>query len=400
MDTALLPPVRTLDYFIQQARQNSPLLKGYQNQLLQNRLDSLILRDSLRTQVNFFSNNNYAPVINGWGYDEAVTNGANISALVQAQKYFIRPGYRASLYRSIGLQNRTLLDTIRLSEKDLVRTIGEQYISAYGNMLAMEYSADVYTLLKKEEAALKKLTEQSIYKQTDYLAFYVTLQQQELAYLQAQMQYTTDYLVLNYFAGLVDTTVNRLVEPAFADSITPDFYSTVFYQQYITDSLRIANERLLIGYSYKPRLGIYSDAGYSSSLLYTTPLKNFGFSAGFNLTIPIYDGGQKALRYRKLDIEEQTRLINKNFFINQYRQQTALLYRQLNDISRLVTKIKEQITFTRTLITADLKLLETGDIRILDLVTAINNYFNAQNLFRQNNISRLQIINQLHYWNY
>src|SRR3977135_4036559 len=62
---------RTLEYFIQQATQNSPLIKGFQNQLLLNQLDSQILKATTRTQVNFVSNNTYAPVINGWGYDQA-----------------------------------------------------------------------------------------------------------------------------------------------------------------------------------------------------------------------------------------------------------------------------------------------------------------------------------------
>ena len=389
---------RSLDFYITQAKQNSPLLTGYRNQIVANRLDSLLLLASLKPQVNFISNNNYAPVINGWGYDEAVTNGANISALVQAQKNFITPGYLAAQHRSISLQSRALLDTIKLSEQDLIRTIAEQYITAYGDMLTMDYSKDIYDLLKKEEEALKKLTQSSVYKQTDYLAFYVTMQQQELTYLQAQIQYNADYLTLNYLAGIVDTTTGRLEEPVLSDSLPHDLYGSVFYQRYMTDSLRIANEHLLIDYSYKPKIGIYADAGYMSSLAYT-PYKNVGFSVGLNVTVPIYDGRQKALKHRKLDMEERTRLANKNFFLNQYQQQTAMLYRQLNATNTIVEKIKQQIDYTNTLIKADIKLLETGDIKLTDLIMAVNNYFNAQNLLRQNSVNKLRIINQINYWN-
>src|SRR5689334_15840131 len=59
----------SLDYFISQAKSNSPLLKDYRNQILSNRLDSAILRASLRTQVNFLGSASYAPIIKGWGYD-------------------------------------------------------------------------------------------------------------------------------------------------------------------------------------------------------------------------------------------------------------------------------------------------------------------------------------------
>jgi outer membrane protein TolC len=389
---------RTLEYFIQQATQNSPLLKGYQNQLLLNQLDSQILKASTRTKVNFISNDSYAPVINGWGYDEVITNGANVSALVQATKNFLNRGNLAAQYRAITLQNRAMLDTIRLSIKDLYRTITEQYLTAYGDLLTMDFNMEVYELLKKEDTVFKKLTQANVYKQTDYLAFFVTFQQQQLNYMQAQIQYNVDYTTLSYLAGIVDTTVDRLQEPVMADSSQFDFYSSAFYQRYVTDSFRIANERLLINYSYKPRIGAFTDAGYNSSMM-ITPYKNFGFSVGLNLTIPIYDGRQKRLKYQKLDIEEQTRLSNKNFFINQYKQQVGLLKQQLFATNELMDKIRQQIIYIRTLITANGKLLETGDVKITDYITAINNYLNVKNLFNQNYISRLKIANQINYWN-
>src|SRR5205085_4378000 len=78
--------VRTLDYFLQQANQNSPVIKDYQNQILISRIDSQLLRASLQTQVNFLNTNSYAPVIHGWGYDPAITNYANVTAIIQANR--------------------------------------------------------------------------------------------------------------------------------------------------------------------------------------------------------------------------------------------------------------------------------------------------------------------------
>ena len=390
---------RSLDYFIKQARQNSPLMKGYRNQILSLQLDSQILKASTRTQLNFISNDLYAPVIRGYGYDEVITNIANVSALVQASKGFINRGNLAAQYRSLALQSRSLQDTIRLSELDLVRTITDQYITAYGNLIARDFNKDVYDLLKSEDTIFKKLTQASVYRQVDYLTFFVTLQQQELNYMQADILYTVDYTTLNYLAGIVDTTIQRLEAPALTDSMPRDFYSSVFYQRYINDSLRIANERLLIDYSYKPRIGAFTDAGFNSSLA-MTPYKNFGFSVGLNLVVPIYDGRQKKLKYQKLDIEERTRLVNKDYFMNQYNQQIGQLSKQLHSTDAIVDKINQQITYVNTLITANGKLLQTGDIRITDYITAISNYLNAKNLFNQNYISRLKIVNQINYWNH
>ncbi len=388
----------TLDYFIRQAKENSPLIKDYNNQILSNRIDSLILRALLKTQVNFISSNSYAPIIKDYGYDEAITNNANISAVVQANRNFLTKNNVASQLAFIRLKSQALLDTIRISEQDLVRTVAEQYITAYGDMVVMDFNQEIYDLLKKEEIILKKLTQASVYKQADYLAFYVTLQQQQFTYLQSQIQYNTDYLTLNYLTGIVDTSIDRIERPGLNDSMQFDFNSSVFYQRFTTDSLRLATEKALIGYEYRPRIGAYTDAGYNSSLL-TTPYKNFGVSFGFSLTVPIYNAHQKELRLSQVDIRERTRLTNKSFFINQYKQQVAQLNQQLHASDLLVRTINEQIKYINTLLSANAKLLETGDIKISDYVLAITNYMNARNLLNLNYINRLRIVNQINYWN-
>jgi len=390
---------RKLNDYLTLARENNAPIKAFQNQVLSNQLDSQILRATLKTQVNFISNNLYAPVIAGWGYDEAITNIAQVSALVQASRTFLSKGHLAAQYNTIALQSQTLRDSLQLSIKDLERTIADQYITAYGDQLVMDYGKDLFDLLKNEEEALKKLAQQSVIRQTEFLAFDITLQQQELTYLQAQIQYNSDFLTLNYLAGIVDTTITRLEEPKLEDSLVHDIYNSVFYKRYVTDSLRIANERKLIGFGYRPEISAFADGGFNSSLQ-NTPYKNIGFSVGINIKRLLYDGHQKQLKYRKLDLEENTRQINKDFFLRQYNQQVAILYKQLRETNQLFDKIRQQMNYTRTLIVSYEKLLETSDVKITDFVTAITNYLNAQNLYRQNIVSRLKIINQINYWSH
>ena len=162
--------------------------------------------------------------------------------------------------------------------------------------------------------------------------------------------------------------------------------------------MRLQNRKTLIDLEYKPRLGAYSDAGYNSTL-HRTPYKNFGFSFGVSLVIPIYDGKQKILKQSQLSILEKTRQNNKEYTLNQYRQQQALLKQQLKSIDLLVNKINKQIEYTHTLMVANGKLLETGDITMKDYVIAVSTYLSAQSLLSQNSISRLRILNQLAYWN-
>src|SRR6478609_1505881 len=80
---------KSLDYYIDQALMNSPLLKDYHNQVMQNAIDSERIRATYKPQIAGNSFNSYAPVINGYGYDGAITNGANVSALVGVNKTLV-----------------------------------------------------------------------------------------------------------------------------------------------------------------------------------------------------------------------------------------------------------------------------------------------------------------------
>ena len=386
-----------LDYFINQALANSPLLKEYQSQLLSLSLDSQLIRASLRPQVNGISNNSYAPVIAGWGYDNALTNGAQLSALVAVSKSLLNNKMTASQIAGLQIQGQSAANFIKISEQDLRKAITDQYIIAYGEQMQLDFSNQINSLLRKEDSLLRKLAQNNVYKQSDYLAFAVTQQQQLLNSSQLEIQYNFDYAALNYLAGIVDTSTLRLQDPQLNSGKFNEFTASVFYRQFVLDSLKLLNDRTQIGLNYRPKVNAYGDAGYNSSLAYR-PYKNFGTSIGLNLTIPIYDGKQKRLQYSKIDIDERTRLTKRDYFIRQHDQQILQLLRQLNSTDKLIDQVNKQIRYTETLITVNEKLLATGDIRLVDFIFSLNNYFTAKNLVTQNYISRLKIVNQLNYW--
>jgi len=389
---------KTLDDYLQIAVKNSPLLKDLNNQILSAQLDSVRIKAGLKPQVTAGSAGLYAPVIHGYGYSQAITNGQTLDALLSVNKSFISNGYLKAQYNGIGLQRDSLRNSIKLSEQDLRRTIAAQYIAAYGSLQQVKFNKEVVTLLSNEEDLLKKLTRSNVYHQSDYLTFLVTLKQAQLQLSQATLQYKTDFATLNYLTGITDTTVAELQKPALQRAINTDKTNSIFFRQYALDSLRLLNTRKLIDYTYKPQIKAFADGGYNSDLtaLY---YKHFGTSVGFSLTVPIYDGGQRKLSYKKLSLEEESRKNYKSFFAQQYTQQIIQLNQQIDGYDNLIADINTQFKYSETLIKVDTKLLQTGDLRMADLILAINNYLTIRNLLTQNTISRLLLINQLNYWN-
>ncbi|MFL9484018.1 TolC family protein [Chitinophagaceae bacterium LWZ2-11] len=389
---------KDLNFYVDQALLNSPLLKDYKNQVETNKLDSQRIKATYLPQVNATSLNTYSPVIAGYGYDNAITNGANVSALVGVNKTFVSKRNLNTQFESLHLLNEGLKNTAQMSEQDIKRTVVAQYIIAYGDLQQLNFNKEINKQLIKGENTLKALTEKNVYRQTDYLTYVVTLQQQELTIEQLEIQYQNDYATLNYVCGITDTTTLPVVEPYISLSNLPDTSSSVFFKQFTIDSLKLINSKTLVDFNYKPKINIFGDAGYNSSLSYQA-YKNFGTSIGVSLTVPIYDGKQRNIQYSKIAIQERTRTNYKDFFKKQYSQQVAQLMQQLGAVNRLLGQINKQIKYSETLVNANGKLMETGDVRIADYIIAINNYLTAKNLLTQNNITRLQIINQINYWN-
>ena len=386
-----------LDYYFSHAKTNSPLLADYRNQMQSAQVDSQIIKASQKIQVNGVSANYYAPVISGYGYDNIITNGAQVSAFVQANKNIISSANLASQYETVRLLKESIGNTAQVAEKDLRKTITTQYITVYGDFQTWTFSREILNLYQNEESILKRLTQAGVYKQTDYLTFYVSYQQQLLLVRQSEIQFRNDCATLNYMSGIVDTSLVELEAPNLNLGMMPDIINSPFYRQYTLDSLNLVNQQKTVFYTYKPKINVYADAGYNSSLQYE-PYKNFGLSAGLNFSVPIYDGKQRKMKYQKINIAEDTRQHYKDYFLRQYNQQIAQLNQQLRSTESLINDINGQIKYSSTLIDVNKKLLESGEVRITDLILTINTFLNARNLLNQNYVNRMQIINQINYW--
>lgn len=389
---------RTLDYYIDAATQNNPLFKDYANQVRQNNIDSSRIAAGYKPQVNGISTNTYAPVVHGYGYDGVATNFGNFSELVTASKQLVGKANLNNQYAAIKLMNDSVRIASRIYEQDLKKSITAQFITAYGSWEQYKFNNEIYSLLQKEDTVLKKLTQSTVYRQTDYLTFLVTLQQQHVAVITARNQFQNDFAQLNYLAGIFDTSFTPLASPYLQMDSILEAQHTIFYNKYITDSLLLTNADAQIDFNYKPKVSLYADAGYLTTFAYQA-YKNFGTSFGVNLTVPIYDGKQRKIQHTKVAIQEDTRKKYQEFFVNQYNQQLAQLFQQLQNTRLLVNETTGQLKYVQGLIQANSKLLATGDVKIADYVIAINNYLNAKNIIIQNTVASLQVITQINYWN-
>lgn len=396
-NTNLYAQQKDLQYFLQQAKANSPLLNDFQNQLTLLSLDSLKIRAALSPQVNASSNLLYAPVIRGFGYDPAITNGQLVSGLITVSKEITTSVRLKTLVKRLQLSRDSLGNQRSLSILDLEKGISAQYITTWGNQQLFELSKETLALLQKQDTLLKKLTQASVFKQTEYLAFKVNLEQQQLTVLQNQNQFKNDFVALNYLCGITDTSTQTLSAVPLKNINTPSFQNSLLYKKYSIDSLKTLNALDQVTLNYKPKLNVFTDAGYQSSLP-AQAYKNFGVSVGLNLSIPIYDGGLRKLNITQINLRQQSQNRYRDFYRSQYQLQKMQLQKMIVQYDELINKSKKQLSYSQTLIKANALQLSTGDVRMTDFLLSVRDYQNLRTSIVQNKINQLQIINQLHYF--
>ncbi|WP_333863848.1 TolC family protein [Sphingobacterium sp.] len=389
--------VSNLDYFIRNAQLNSPLLTDYNNQILSTRIDSLKLRATYGFIVTAESNASYAPSSKGWGYDNALTNGQSIFAGVRVSREFITRSNlatRLNAYKSSIAQVATQKE---IAVQTLNRQITDQYIATYTSQKHMDLSSEIIALLAKEDLILRKLTQNAAFKQTDYLSFKVTLQQNQLALQQQTADWQNNYALLNYLSGIIDTSFHELNPPDMGEiSFFPDFKESVYTTSFQADSTKLANDAKVIEYDYKPKVNVFSDGGYQSSLTHT-PFKNFGASMGISVSLPIYNGHQKQLLLQQNNLALQSRKKYLEQTQHQYQQEVFNLQNQAKQYNSMLGTATQQIEYATTLVSANAKQLPTGDVKMVDFILSINNLLNLKANIIQYNNALYTLKNQMKY---
>jgi outer membrane protein TolC len=388
---------RRLEDFLLLARQNSPLLRDYTGQVAQNRLDSLRRRAQQRPQITGTGVAVAAPIIGrnaagegGLGYDEAVSNGGNYGAFASAtQPVFGGPGLRND-YRVIESQGLVLRNTGQLAALDLRRSVTDQFLVAYAAQQQWNFSAALLHQLRQQDAVLRQLVNGGVFKQTQYLSYYLSVRSQEVAVLTDKLAYRRELGTLRSLFAVAAPSPPAHHTLAGLNSITQ--------RQYTLDSLRLVLERQAIDLSYRPRLNWVVDAGLQSSNPAPPYLgHSVGFSGGLQLSVPIFDGHQRQIAYERLRVSEQTRQGYRAFLSAQRRQQYDQLQGIASATAGLVASLREQLRVAGALVEAGRQQLSTGDIAILDYLQLVASYRSFQFSLTQAETERLRNLYALDY---
>lgn len=387
---------QSLDYYIDKAVQNSPLLKDYQNQISSTGVDSLLIRATQKFQTDFTSQLTYSPVIGGWGYDGAITNGANIIGQVGVKQEIMNKYVLDTKFKGLNIQKQSVGNAIKISVIDLKKAITAQFLTAYGDFNEIEFNQGQLKMMNDQLSLLKRLTENGVYKQSDYLSLLAEKLAQEMTITQLIGQYSSDLQALNQLCGINDKTDVELATPVIIEIKGGNINQSPLFMQFKIDSIKIENEKQQIADQVKPKLNWFADAGVISST-FSDIYKHFGVSAGVNLTVPINDGGQRKLEIQKLTLSENTRASYKYFFKSQYDQHVFQIYGELSNLILVLDQLKKQLANSLELIGIARMQLSNGSIPVIDYLNALRNHAVINRVINQSEVKRLGLINELNY---
>lgn len=409
-------PVRDLNFYLEQARQNSPLARDAQNQIQAAGIEAQRLR-ALYTKAQVTLTGNYlvSPVIshdNGRsellysglnadsysGYDKNLTNGA----LYQGYAQVTQPLYNAARSQAFAQQAQTaalgLQNLARLSVHDLEKLVGDQYILCRQDVEQLGYVREVLGLLDKQSLLVRKLVEASLLKQSDYTLLTIEQQTQRLALNTYRTAYRRDLLDLNVLCGLGDTTEVLLPAPNLPLRRNPVGISR-YAERYRLDSLNLTFTQQVYELRYRPQLNAFANTGLNAVALRDIP-NRFGASAGLNFTMFVFDGHQRPLsRERTGILLRSVRQARENFQTVNPVRLTRLLgeLRALEERQRLA---REQLASYRSLLDSYKREVVAGQLPVINYVQVLKNFALASRDLVLLDNNRLLLINAYNYWNW
>ncbi len=391
-----------LEYYLRTGVENSPLLKDYQNQTSIAGLEDKMLGATYRKpQLSGSAEIMQAPVINGVGYDEGITNGGLYAATVQIDQ----PLFTSSFMKTGQEQNRLISEQAgyngKVSQRDLERQITGKYIACYIDLQHTQYMQQLADLLEEQYNLSQQLAKSGILKASDVILLEIesTRQQNQLAALYAQ--YKDDLTALNSLCGIEDTGSVTVTEPLLTvnDSVSGATTLSRFLYKYTLDSMLTRNQQKTFELKYKPRLDAYANTGLNAVKIPGIQDK-FGFSAGLRLSVTLYDGQQKSINRQETKIKLQTLENYKQYNATQQILTRTNLLNQIDMAGQRMALSNEQLKKYDQLLTIYRRELAQGDISVTDYLTTLRTYKNTQDEYLNYYQQKLITINAFNYWNW
>jgi outer membrane protein TolC len=389
-----------LEEYLFAAEKNNAKLKEQFNILkISNCEENIIEAQYKKTTVNFSADIMHAPVISGIGYDEAITNKALYSAqIIAVQPLFTGKKIKAENSEQENIRKSSENLSAKISA-ELQRDVSLKYIQCVYDRQILDIQPEIISNLQFLIQTYRLLSKQGLAKETDVKLTEIETASQFLLQKQYKTGLQSDFAELNRICGISDTTMKNLsnVEIKISEQ-KRNFEETVFSKNYSADSTADKIQQMIFESKYNPTVNLYGSAGLNAVDL-SGIQKRFGFYAGINLSIPIYDGSQKKYNSVQTDLKIESLKNFEETEKSQWRSAVNSLKNQILSFEDQIKMCENKILKYNELSELYKAELKTGQISAVDYIKSIHDTISTKTELLLLRKSKSEAIIELNYLN-
>ncbi len=400
-----------LNYFINKAINNSPVLKNFGNLYLINNLQKkLDYAQNSAFQVYLSSNLLFSPYFNNngvlftpnpdpnaIGYDAAITNGGLYSAQINFEKNIFNSGLLNALNEQRRVEGKSYENKTKEEKHALEKQVTNQYLNTLQYLQLYKLSKNIENNLSSQLKITGDLVTKGYAKASDYLQLKIEIKTQSIDMDKTWQDYKSGLAQLYSLCGirdtqtvLIDTAELKMVQPASSSN---------FLIQYRLDSLNAAAQQNVFETKYLPQVNLFFNAGLNAVELNGIDRK-FGMSAGVNFSLPILDGSQRSITRQQTQLSEESLSDYKNYLAKNISVQRMDSENRIASLRKNLDDLNIQLSDYKKLITLSESQLQQGNLSMIEYLTILRNYIDMQKNKITTEINYQLEISNYNYWNW
>ncbi len=404
-----------LDFYIEQAKNNSTLIHQNQNEKQLVQLDMEQIRKIYsKPEITVDASVLFAPIIsrdNGskqfrlvskdaqryTGYDLAGTDGGQYLGTVSVTQGLFNNKKIETYKDKTEIQKRISDNNIELTEHELENAVRHQYLLCLKSRRQADNNLELIKEVESEISLMNELVQHAIYKQSDLKILEITRQNYEQNYETYNAEYRDNIYNLNLLCG-VDEGADVEVEPVEFQLNKNAVANSRFLTSYYLDSLAIIADLKINELKYQPQVNWFANAGMNA--VYIPSFNRLGFSTGATFNLTLFDGNQRKTELQKSQINLENLQFDKQQTKIQNRIQRNFTMDKLNSLDKRISLTDSQLVQYNDLLNMYKSLLAQGDISVMDysyMLKDISEKKQEKLLFE---MEKQMVINAYNYWNY
>lgn len=407
---------KSLHYYIETAKENSPLIADYRNrteieQAELERLKAMYTHSRLELNGDYL----FVPIVSKdggraafkwnarsatdyYGYDLGESSGSFHAGATWTQPLLGRSSYKVAQEQA-KINTDMANNRIRMEEHQLERSVTEQYLLCLLDKAQIDFTDSVGTVIEHRIEIVRKLVANGLSKQSDLNLLMIEREANAELHTAACQDYHTHLMDLNLLCGIDDVTDVSLSDISQSVRLRGDKEPSLFTEQYRLDSLNTAVALRSFNLQYKPKLDLFVNGGLQVGD-FAGWYRHFGLSAGVTFSLTIFDGRQKRLKERQAVWQQNTIRTYKE---NSEYQRNMRIKQCLSELGRYDEReraLERQLAEYESVLADYGKEMDAGQVSVLDYITVLRNKIQTEKDHLLLRTNKQLVIATYNYWNW